>query len=146
MNLKTQRRLAANILKIGTHRVQFDPEDLESVDEAVTREDIRRLIHDGVITAKPIQGISRFRARKIAIQKKKGRRQGQGKRSGTKYARFPKKRRWISTIRPIRIRLKQMRADGELEPSQYRKLYNKAKGGIFKSKAHLESFIKERGV
>jgi len=139
MDLKTQRRLAARILKTGRHRVYFDPDALEDIDEAVTRADIRRLISEGAIAPKPVLGTSRHRARKRAIQRKKGRQRGHGTRSGTKNARNPKKRRWISTIRPLRARLRSMKEAGDLDTRSYRKYYRMAKSGMFKSRAHRES-------
>jgi large subunit ribosomal protein L19e len=146
MDLKTQRRLAARILKTGGNRVYFDPEALEDINEAVTREDVRRLIADGAISPRPIVGTSRHRARKKALQRRKGRQTGHGKRSGTKNARSPKKRRWISTIRPMRTRLRSMKEAGDLDTRSYRKYYRQAKSGMFKNKAHMEAFIKDHGV
>ncbi len=144
MDLKTQRRVAASILKVGEGRVWFDPDDLESISQAFTRADVRNLIFSGAIQARPITGISRYRAKKIKAQKAKGRRSGHGKRTGTKNARFSKKRRWISTIRPIRTKLNELRASDKLDRKVYRKLYRMSKGGIFRNKSHLESYIKER--
>jgi large subunit ribosomal protein L19e len=144
MDLKTQKRVAASILKAGEGRVWFDPEDLKSISQAFTREDVRNLVLSGAIQAKPITGISRYRAKKIKAQKAKGRRRGHGKRAGTKNARFPKKRRWISTIRPIRAKLAKLRDSNELDSKVYQKLYRMAKGGIFRDRTHLESYIKER--
>ncbi|NOZ76566.1 MAG: 50S ribosomal protein L19e [Euryarchaeota archaeon] len=146
MDLKTQRRLAAAILKVGTGRVYFHPDALEDIDEAVTREDVRRLIADGAIAPRPIKGTSRHRARKRALQRKKGRQRGHGTRSGTKYARASRKRRWINTIRPLRASLREMRDSGGLDAGAYRRYYRMAKSGMFKDKAHMESYIKEKGV
>jgi large subunit ribosomal protein L19e len=143
MDLKTPRRLAASILKVGEDRIWLDPEDAEAISSAVTREDIRRLIKNGAIQAKPVRGVSRYRARKLRLQRMKGRRRGPGKRSGKRGARLPKKRRWISTIRAIRRRLRELREAGEIDSRRYRKLYLMAKGGAFKSKAHLETVVKE---
>jgi LSU ribosomal protein L19E len=47
MNLTTQKRLAAEILKVGTNRVWIDPERVEEVSTAITRESIKQLIKDG---------------------------------------------------------------------------------------------------
>ena len=44
MSLVSQKRLAANILKVGTTRVWVDPEDTDRVSSAITREEIRKLI------------------------------------------------------------------------------------------------------
>ena len=44
MSLKSQRRLAAEILKIGKNRVWIDPERIDEVEVAITREEIRKLV------------------------------------------------------------------------------------------------------
>jgi len=143
MNLKTQRRLAAEILKVGLDRVWIDPEALDEVGGAVTRDDIRKLIKEGKIKAKQKEGISRYRARKLAFQRSKGRRRGHGSRKGAKYARYPRKQRWMSRIRAIRRRLRDLRDSGKIDRTTYRKLYLLAKGGVFRSKAHVDYYIKE---
>ncbi|MCS7138595.1 MAG: 50S ribosomal protein L19e, partial [Crenarchaeota archaeon] len=40
MSVKTVRRLAAEILKVGESRIWIDPERLEDVENAVTRADV----------------------------------------------------------------------------------------------------------
>ncbi len=144
MNLSTQRRIAASLLKAGKGRVWFDSEELGNIDEAVTRADIRGLINDGVIQAKQKKGTSRVRANFRKAQRLKGRRSGHGTRKGAKGARLPKKRRWISTIRPIRKTLVELRESKKIDSPTYRKLYSMSKGGIFKSKAHLTMYIREK--
>ena len=78
MNLTTQKRLAADILKVGLNRVWIDPERIEEVSRAITRDGVRQLINQGAIKAKPKTGISSYRSKKIAQQKKKGKRKGKG--------------------------------------------------------------------
>ncbi len=143
MDLKTQRRLAAKILKIGQNRVWIDEDRIDDVSEAVTREDIRRLIRDKAVKARPEAGVSKHRARKRKIQRAKGRRRGHGKRKGKLGAKISKKRRWIQTIRPVRDSLKKLRDTNKIDRSTYRKLYMMAKGGIFRSRSHLETYVKE---
>ena len=63
MNLSSQRRLAANILNIGVNRVWIDPDRTDDVEIAITRQEIRKLIHDGVIKSLPVNALSRGRAR-----------------------------------------------------------------------------------
>ena len=46
MKLRSQRRLAAEILKVGEGRVWIDPNRMEDVEAAITRDEIRKLIHD----------------------------------------------------------------------------------------------------
>ena len=146
VNLVNQRRVAATILKCGVFRVWIDPNRTEDIATAVTREDIRNLIRSGSIQAKQKQGTSRGRIRYAQAQKKKGKRKGQGSRKGAKYARFPKKRRWISTIRPIRTRLRELREQQIIERTVYRKFYLYAKGGMFKNKGHLMSHLKAENL
>ncbi len=143
MSLKTQRRMAAAILKAGRNRVWFDEEDLDDITASVTREDIKKLINRGSIGADQRAGISSSRANKLRIQKAKGRRRGHGSRKGSKNSVVTSKRRWIKTIRPIRKRLKELRDSNKIEPSVYRKTYLMAKGGAFKSKSYLEGYLKE---
>jgi len=115
VDLKYQKRMAAEVMKCGTQRIYLDPNKTEDISEAVTRTDIKSLIKNRVIIKKQKKGVSRGRARYIARQKKKGKRKGPGSRKGAKYARFPKKRRWIQTIRPLRRKLKEYRDGGYID-------------------------------
>lgn len=146
VDITNQRRIAAKLLKCGVNRVWIDPTGIEDVSEAITRSDINSLINSGVIRARQKKGISRGRIQKIRLQKSKGKRKGQGSRKGGKYARFPRKRRWIQTIRPLRETLKKFRDTGKINRRTYRKYYLRAKGGMYKSKAHLESQMKAENV
>lgn len=145
MNLKNQRRMAASLLKCGVNRVWIDPLRMEDVADAITRTDIRIQIDAGAIKAKQKRGISRGRTRYYRGQRKKGRGRGQGSRKGTRKARKPKKERWIQTIRPIRERLRELRDERKIDVSTYRKFYLQAKGGVFKSKSHLETHLRSGG-
>jgi len=143
MNVRAQKRMAAEILNCGENRVYIEPHYLDEVEMAISREDVRSLIKDGIIKKRQIKGISRARARIRHERKKRGLARGYGKRKGTKNARTPHKRKWINTIRPQRRTLKQLRDDGKIDRSTYRKLYLRAKGGSFKSVAAMERFMKE---
>lgn len=72
MKLSTQRTIAAKLLKVGKGRVWIDPNREDDVSLAITREDIRNLIHEKVITAKYEKGVSHVRARKIKEKKENG--------------------------------------------------------------------------
>ncbi len=145
MDVSYQRRVAASILKCGVNRVWINPEHLEEVADAITREDIKELIERNLIQKKQKKGVSRGRARHISAQKKKGRRKGPGSRKGRKYAEISKKERWMNTIRPIRATLKELRDGGKITRHEYRRYYRRAKGGIYKSKAHLLLHLKADG-
>ncbi len=139
-DLRVQRRLAAEILKVGINRIVFDRNRLKEISEAVTREDIKRLIEEGAIKARKEKGISRGRVRE---REKKKRKRGHGKRKGKKTARYPRKKMWINKIRAQRRILKELRDKGVLDRKTYRKLYLMAKGGYFRSKAHLLEYVKQ---
>lgn len=143
MNLSLQRRLAAEVLKCGKNRIWFNPEMLEEVATASTKQDIRELIEKGAIKRKPVKGVCRARINKRRLKKAKGRRRGHGSRKGKKTARMPRKRLWILRIRALRRRLKELKKSGEIDIKTYRKLYRMAKSGMFRSVAHLNSFIQE---
>ena len=145
MDLKNQKRIAAQMLKCGESRVWIDPNRTEDVADAITRSDVRTLISSGTITARQKRGVSRGRANYLMTKKRKGRRTGQGSRKGSKHARKPSKERWQQTIRPTRQRLKELRDDGVIDTRTYRKYYLRAKGGVFKSRPHLDSHLRAEG-
>jgi len=144
VNLNAQKRMAAEILKCGENRVYFDPYLIDEIKMAITREDVRNLIKEGIIQKRYKKGISNFRKKLRHERKKRGRSRGLGKRKGTKHARTPKKRAWIKRIRPIRRELKKLRDRKMIAASIYRKLYKNAKGGMFTSIAQLNRHIKEK--
>lgn len=135
--------MAADILGVGENRVKFQPSEQDSVEEAITRNDIRNLIESGAIQKRPQEGNSKARSKQNKKQKQKGRKKGQGSRSGTKNARKDSKTKWMEGIRSIRSRLKQMKENGTVDRETYRDLYNKAKGGYFRDTKHLETYVQE---
>jgi large subunit ribosomal protein L19e len=136
-DLSNQRRLAAALLKCGEGRVFMDPASQDDLADAVTRADIRGAIKAGVIRRKPIIGTSRVRARRHAAEVAKGRHQGPGSRRGTPFSRVPRKERWIRRIRAQRDLLATLRDGKTITPAVYREFYRRAKGGMFRSRAHL---------
>ena len=137
MDLSYQRRLAAEILGVGKDRVYFDPEHLEEIKSAVSRENIRILINKGYISKIQKKGTSRVRARYIQAQKKKGRRQGMGKRKGAKKARQGKKEVWARQIRAIRKELRKLRDSNKIDVKDYRLFYRWASAGKIRTKSYL---------
>lgn len=145
MDLRNQRRMAADLLKCGENRVWLDPDREDEIGDCITRADVRTAIASGIIRSKPKAGISKARTRHTAAQKVKGRRKGPGSRKGTANARMSNKRKWISTIRPIRDELKTLRDEGKITPSVYRMYYRKAKGGVYKNRRNLKSHMISAG-
>lgn len=143
-DLKSQRRMASEVLDVGEDRVWINPESQEKVSEAITRKDIRNLIESGDIKKKKVKGTSKGRSREKKKQKKKGRRKGHGKRKGKHTARKDSKEEWIEGIRAIRKRLKEMKEKGEVTNDEYWDLYDMAKGGFFRDKNHLENHVENK--
>ena len=136
--MSLQKRLAAQVLRVGEHRVWLDPTKREEIRKAVTRADIRRLVLKGYIKALPVK-IRKSR-------EKRKRKRGPGSKKGSKYAKLPRKKQWILRIRAQRRLLLLLKQKGKLDPQSYRKLYRLSKGGAFRSKAHLLLYAKQAGL
>ena len=140
-DLSAQKRLAADVLDVGKNRVWFDPEAQGEIAEAITREDIRELVADGIIDAEEKRGNSKGRARERAAKRQYGHQTGPGTRKGKAGARQDPKDEWQDTIRAQRRKLRELRDEGEITPEQYRELYRKAAGGEFRSVRYLLNYI-----
>jgi large subunit ribosomal protein L19e len=143
MNVSSQRKLAARILKVGENRVWIDPNRLDDVSLAIRRDDIRRLIREGAIRQLPKKGISRARAKELQAKRKRGLRSGPGSRKGKRNAKVSGKEKWMLKIRAIRRHLKALRARRIIRPRDYRRLYRLAKGGVFPSIRRVDVYIQE---
>ncbi len=143
MDVRLARRLAAEIMGVGESRVWIDPERLEDVATAISREDVKRLIHDGVILKRPAATPSRGRVRIRHLKKKRGRRRGYGSRKGK---RFDEKDIWIAHVRAQRRFIRMLRDKGYMDSKTYRRLYRLIKGGMFRSLSHLKLYIDEHGL
>ncbi len=141
-NLTSQRRLAAQIMKVGRNRVWIDPQRIDDVESAITREEVRKLVHEKVIDVLPIQGVSRGRAKVIQKKKRKGRRKGPGSKTGTPKATISKKDAWMTKIRSLRRRLRELKTTRVITEANYRQLYMIAGSGRFASIADMERYMK----
>ncbi len=143
--LSSQKRIVAGILNVGLKRVWFDPARLADIKEAITKHDLKFLIGEGAIKAKPVKATSKFWVRKKKAQRRKGRRKGEGSKKGKKGARLAKKRAWINKIRIQRAFLKELRDKDIINKGVYRELYLKSKGGFFRSKRHIKLYLESLG-
>ena len=128
----TQRRIASKLLKCGESRIWMDPKAGAKIKRAITRNDVRGLVSDGLI--------KKVKAKKN-VRRVKGK-QGAGSRKGSKGARRGKKDKWLKIIRPQRRMLAELRP--KMKPLVYRKTYRLVKGGAFRSRAHLQNYLKEK--
>jgi large subunit ribosomal protein L19e len=141
-NLTSQRRLASKIMKVGRNRVRIDPDRVDDVESAITREEVRKLIHEKTITSAPIIGVSRGRAKIIQSKKRKGRRKGPGSKSGTPRSVISKKEAWMTKIRSLRRKLRELKAKRTIADATYTELYRMAGSGRFESIADMERYAK----
>ena len=137
--MKSKKRMAASVGKVGTNKIRIRKE--EDVKEALTRDDVRALIKSGAIEVKRKKGVSRARARKLHEQKKKGRRRGEGSKKGP---RTNRKEEWMKRVRAQRKFVKQLKEGNKIDQTTYKDVYRKIGGGFFRSVSHIKIYLKKK--
>jgi large subunit ribosomal protein L19e len=132
MNL--QKKIAAKILKCGENRVWIDSTNAK-VRTAITRNDVRRFIKEGIIKKLPEKKKAKLKGK---------RQQRRGSIKGSMGARESKKTKWLKVVRPQRKLLKELKSKNKLSLHSYRITYKLVKGNFFRSKAHLMAYLKDK--
>lgn len=142
----SRKKLAAKILNTSPQKVRFETEALGEIQKAITRSDIRGLIAVGKIYKTKANLQSHAHARKMAAQKRKGRRQNRGSKKGKKRSTVSRKQSWMTRIRLQRSFIKELKDKGLLTHQNHRRLYSLSKGGYFRNKRHIKLYITEHNL
>ena len=135
MDLTRKKILAAKTLGIGKNRIYFNQKNLAEIKEAITRQDIKTLYQEGIITIKAIHGRRKIRRRKT-------------KRSFGKIKKRINKRKqeYVKLTRKLRRYLIDLKSRGIVDKELYWKLRKKIKMREFKSKAGFKEHLNSLGV
>jgi large subunit ribosomal protein L19e len=131
MNLSKKKELASKVLKVGKNRLHFSQEHLSEIKEAITKQDIRDLHAEGIISIKPVLGRTKIVRRKT--------RRGPGKIKKTVNKR---KQIYVKITRKLRNYIKDLKKLGKIDNEEYKELRKKIRMRTFRSKAHLKEQVK----
>ncbi|MBD3252250.1 hypothetical protein GF386_00785 [Candidatus Pacearchaeota archaeon] len=130
MNLKKKKELAKKTLGVGKNRITLNREALSEIKEVITKQDIRDLKKEGMITLKPIIGRRKIKKRKT--------KRGPGK---IKKKIDKRKQEYVKITRKLRDYIKMLKYQNKIDREFYRDLRKKIRMRVFKSKKYLKDYI-----
>lgn len=132
-NLNKRKTLAAKVLGVGEGRILFDTSRLADIKDAITKQDIRDMFAEGIISLREIKGRKTKPARKT--------KRGPGK---IKMTINPSKKRYVIIVRKLRRHVRELRNQGKITKVQELDLRKKIKARLFKDKAHLKEHLENK--
>jgi len=137
MSLEYIRELASKITGAGKSRIYIDPNYYDRLSTVISREEVRKLIEDGIIKIKPKRGQT-YRYEKIRKRKK---RRGPGSKKGKREKK--KKEEYVERVRGLRKFLRYLYDKGAMDAQTYRKLRLLIKSGTIRTKARIKSYLEQ---
>jgi large subunit ribosomal protein L19e len=144
MSLKFAKRVGAEILNRGESSIRINPNAIEDVKKALTREDVRKLIKDGAVFAVKAKHNVSMNSKILRKKRSEGRRRGVGRRRGSRKARGGIS--WEKKVRVQRAMLKELKHMGKLDSANFNRFYMLVKGNSFHDKASLLLHLKDHGI
>ncbi|MEX0921034.1 MAG: 50S ribosomal protein L19e [Candidatus Pacearchaeota archaeon] len=129
MNLSKKKELAKRTFNVGKERIAFVESRLDEIKEAITKQDMRDLKKDGAIVVKEIKGRKKTRAKR--------------KRSTGNIRKKVNKRKteYMALTRKLRKYVAEMKKQKELSGEDVKDIRKKIRNRLFRSKAHLKTYI-----
>ena len=132
MKLEKKKALIARTLNIGKGRIVLNTSRLAELKEAITKQDIKDLFKDGVISINEIKG------RKKVIRRKTRRRAGSIRKKVTK-----RKKDYVRITRKLRAYLKNLKNKSLISSDKFKLLRKQIRSKEFKSLSNFKERIKE---
>jgi large subunit ribosomal protein L19e len=129
-NLTKKKQLAAKTLKVGKNRIHFNSENITEIKEAITKQDIKELHADGIISIKPVKG------RKKVERRNRKRGPGKIKKKVNK-----RKQVYVKITRKLRNYLSELKKLKVIDNDLYLDLRKKIRMRVFRSKSHLKEYL-----
>lgn len=139
MSLEYVKELASRITGAGKSRIYIDPNYYDRVSTVISREEVKKLIEDGIIKIKQKKG-QVYRYEKI---KKRKERRGPGSRKGKR--KKIRKKEYMLRVRGLRKYLRELYDKGKIDSDTYRKLRSLIKAGAIKSKSRIRTYVESSG-
>jgi len=137
MSLEYVKELASKVAGVGKSRIYIDPQYYDRVSTVISREEVRKLIEDGIIKIKQKRG-QVWRKEKI---RKRRKRRGPGSKKGKRIK--VKKEEYVLRVRGLRKFLRELYDRGAMDSETYRKLRMMIKAGVIRSKSRIKSYLEQ---
>ncbi|NCN86384.1 hypothetical protein GW932_00985 [archaeon] len=130
MNLSKKKELASKTFKVGKEKINFVPERVNEIKEAITKQDLRDLQTAGAIVIKDVKG------RKTNVSRKNRRGTGKVKLKVNK-----RKQEYVIITRKLRAFVSELKKQGKLSSEEVTEIRKRIRNRAFKSKANLKLYI-----